>query len=153
MSTRASTFDKALRETAVTALSAHGFRFDGGRTFRQLSEDHRTCRIIDFQLGQRSMAGKFIVNLGVFAEGDSLGVSAAQANEYDCRFERRMRIGTLIPNKLHRLASLPFIGFLFGSADRWWAFSNEPDLTTAAVAAAVDKVTAHGFAWFSTTGP
>jgi hypothetical protein len=99
------------------------------------------------------MAGKFTVNLGVFAEGDSLGISTARANEYDCRFERRTRIGTLIPNKLHRLASFPFIGFLFGSPDRWWTFSNEPALTNAAVAAAVDKVKTHGFAWFNTSGP
>lgn len=152
MSARASAFDKALQEIAVPALTAHGFRFDGSRTFRHLSEDRRTSQIINFQLGQRSMAGKFTVNLGVFVQGDRRGVSPSQANESDCPFERRTRIGALIL-RFPKLASLPFIGFLFGSPDKWWTFSDDPTRTAAAVSAAVDKVTAYGLSWFNASGP
>lgn len=80
MSTRAAAFDKALREIAVPARSAQGFNFNGSRTFRRVSADCRICWIIDFQVGQRSTAGKFTVNLGVFVEGDGADVSVSQAN-------------------------------------------------------------------------
>lgn len=153
MSARGSAFDKALREIAVPALSAHGFKFDGSRTFRRFSEDGHTCQIINFQLGQRSMAGKFTVNLGVFADGDSLDVRVDRANEYDCRFECRTRIGMLIPLRFPKLAKLPFIGFLFGIQDKWWSFTEAPSRTGAAVTVAVDAISAYGLGWLNARGP
>lgn len=152
MSARTSAFDTALRELVVPALAPHGFRFDGSRTFRHLSNDKRTCRIINFQLGQRSMAGKFTVNLGVFNEGDSPGVSASRANEYDCRPERRTRIGAIIPRRHPRLAKLPFVGFLWDMPDKWWPFSEDASRTGAAVSVAVDKIAAHGLGWLNAGG-
>ena len=153
MSSRASSFNKALREIAVPTLSAHGFKFDGSRTFRQLSSDRRTCKIINFQLGQRSMEGKFTVNLGVFTEGDFPGISASRANEYDCQFERRTRIGALIPPRLPKLVALPYIGFLFGIPVKWWSFSEDSSHTGKTVSLAVDKITSYGLSWLNTSGP
>ncbi|PTS82663.1 hypothetical protein DBR00_16185 [Pseudomonas sp. HMWF032] len=152
MSARASAFDNALREIAVPALASHGFKFDGSRTFRRFSEGRRTCLIINFQLGQRSMAGKFTINLGVFVEGDNPGISTSRANAYDCRFERRTRIGALIPLQFPKLASLPWIGFLFGGPDKWWVFSDDSSDTDAVLSDAVDKITAHGLSWLNTIG-
>lgn len=153
MSSRASAFDKTLREIAVPALEVHGFKFDGARTFRRISSDGRTSQIINFQLGQRSMAGKFTVNLGLFTEGDRPGVSPAHAKEHDCRFECRTRIGALISPRHPRLASLPFIGMLFGIPDKWWTFAEDPSRNAASVFTAVDKIRAHGFGWLIATGP
>lgn len=150
MSARASAFELALREIAVPALAPHGFRFDGRRTFRRRSEDGRICRIVNFQLGQRSMAGKFTVNLGVFVEGDGVGIDASRANAYDCHSARRTRIGALMPRRFTRFAALPFIGFLFGGLDKWWAFSEDAARTRAAVSVAMDTVVAHGLDWLAT---
>lgn len=149
MSARTSAFDRALRGTALPALAAHGFRFDGGRTFRRLSEDGRICRIVNFQLGQRSMEGKFTVNLGVFVEGDGSGIETSRAHEYDCRRDRRARIGALIPQRFPRLVGLPFVGFLFGSLDRWWSFSEDDARTRAAMSAAVEATVSHGLDWLA----
>lgn len=153
MSARASVFDKALREIAVPALSAHGFRFDGSRTFRRLSEDGRSCQIIHFQLGQRSMGGRFTVNLGVFREGDRTGVSPGRAHEHDCPLERRTRLGALLPLRFPALARLPLVGFLFGRPDKWWSFSEEPTRTGKAVSAAVDMIAANGLGWLNADKP
>jgi hypothetical protein len=151
MSARASTFDRALREVAAPVLLAHGFEFDGSRTFRRLSGE--TCQIINFQLGQRSMAGKFTVNLGFFSDGDRPGVSAARANDYDCLTEHRARIGALIPVRFPRMAKLPYVGFLFGIPDKWWPFSSDSSLTYISVSTAVDKIVAHGLGWLKVSGP
>jgi hypothetical protein len=153
MSARASAFDKALREIAVPALSVHGFKFDGSRTFRRVSQDGRICQIINFQLGQRSMAGKFTVNLGIFEQEDCPAVSANGANEYDCRTERRTRIGALIPLRFPKLANLPFVGFLYGVPDKWWSFSQDSSHTGAAVSAVVDVISAYGLSWLNASGP
>lgn len=149
MSERTSAFDRALREIAVSALSNHGFTFNGGRTFRRVSVDGRTCPIIDFQLGQRSRAGKFTTNRGVFSEDDQPGLSAHRANVDDCNFGQRRRIGTLIPLRFPTLTSLPWIGFLFGSPDKWWRFSADPSHTNAALSAAVDELIIRGLSWLN----
>ncbi|TXH65425.1 MAG: DUF4304 domain-containing protein [Lysobacteraceae bacterium] len=153
MSTRVSVFDQALREIAVPALAARGFRFDGSRTFRRLAEHSRVSQIINFQLGQRSMAGKFTVNLGIYVDGDSSGINPSRAQEHDCLFERRRRIGALIPLRFPGLAALPFVGFLFGTRDRWWSFSENPSRTASSLSAAVEQITAHGLDWLNTTIP
>ena len=153
MSVRASAFDKALRGIAVPALSTHGFKFDGSRTFRRLSQGGRICQIINFQLGQRSMEGKFTVNLGIFAEEDCPAVSANGAHEYDCRSQRRTRIGALIPLRFPKLANLPFVGFLYGAPDKWWSFSEDESHTYEAVSTVVDTISAYGLGWLNTIGP
>ena len=155
MSSRTSAFDDALRKVAVPALSGYGFTFNAGRTFRRVSTDGLSCQIIDFQLGQRSMEGKFTINLGVFVEGDQPGLSVSRASLDDCHFGRRRRIGTLIPLRFPTLASLPWIGFLFGTPDKWWRFSADPSQTNAALSAAVDDLIIRGLGWLDagmTTG-
>lgn len=153
MSSRASAFDKALRDVAVPALAAHGFKFDGSRTFRRLLGDGRSSQIVNFQLGQRSLEGTFTVNLGIFIEGDRLGVRPDHAKEYDCQFERRTRIGALIPPRFPRLASLPLVGMLFGIPDKWWPFSDDLSRTCASVSTAVDMIAGHGLGWLSASRP
>ena len=150
--TRASAFDKALREIAVPALAQHGFAFDGKRTFRRVSDAPRVSDIINFQLGQRSMSAKFTVNLGIFAEGDAPGVSVGQAKEYDYLTQRRTRIGSLML-KSPTLSKLPWVGFLFGVPDKWWWFSETYAQTRASVTAAVETLVTTGVGWFATNRP
>jgi hypothetical protein len=153
VSTRSDAFDEALRLIAARVLAGHGFKFDGNRTFRRLSADQRVSELVNFQLGQRSLAGKFTVNLGVYVDGDISGVNVAQAKEHHCPHGRRMRIGHLIPAKLPVLAKLPYIGFLFGPRDKWWPCSGDPAQLGAALSAVVDKIVLYGLPWQKASGP
>lgn len=149
MSARTAAFDRTLRAIAVPALAPHGFRFDGRRTFRRVSDDGRVCRIVNFQLGQRSMEGKFTANLAVFVDGDAADIAPDRAHESDCRWDRRTRIGALMPQRFPRLIGLPFVGFLFGTRDTWWPFSDDEARAAAAVASAVEAIAAHGLDWLA----
>ncbi|WP_354549945.1 DUF4304 domain-containing protein [Rhodanobacter soli] len=153
MSTRFDAFDRALREIAVPALSAHGFKFDGSRTFRRLSQDRSVSELVNFQLGQRSMSGKFTVNLGVYADGDSPGISADQAKEHDCAPARRTRLGPLIPTRFPALAKLPYIGFLFGPGDKWWSCSDDATQMGLVMPVVVNKIIQCGLPWHKVSGP
>jgi hypothetical protein len=147
MTKRAKTFDKVLKEVAVPELKKTGFHYDGGRTFRKIINNGTAVQIINLQLGQRSKEGKFTVNLGVFHAGDSAGVILANAYEYHCKWAKRIRIGQLIPSKLRRLQVIPFIGWLFGSFDRWWKFSEDSHLTRKNIALITDIIISYGITW------
>lgn len=153
MARHSRTLDTALRQAVAPALAAHGFRFDGSRTFRRLSDEGRVAEIVNFQLGQRSLAGRFTVNLGVFVLGDAAGVGAGQANEYHCAPARRARLGLIEPPRFPRLAGLPYLGALFAPKDRWWPIAAEPARAPAAVAEALERILGHGLAWFRSVHP
>lgn len=147
MPARSKIFDKVLREITVPELKKSGFHFDGSRTFRKIIDNNATVQIINFQLGQRSKEGKFTVNLGVFHAGDSAGIILANTYEYHCQWANRTRIGQLIPSKLRWLRAIPFIGWLFGSFDRWWKFSEDDHLTRKNIALVTDTITRYGIPW------
>lgn len=140
-------FDAALREIAQPALAAHGFRFDGSRTFRRVADDGRSAAIVNFQRGQRSMEGRFTVNLGVYREGDSDGIAPAKAKEYHCAPHRRTRLGPCMPGWLPALARLPWLGILFGPRDRWWPLDSDDARMQATMATVVDAIARHGLPW------
>jgi hypothetical protein len=63
-------FDKQLKAIVRPELAARGFLFDGKRVFRRAREfDGWTAiQIVEFQLGRKSLVGRFTANVGVFAE-------------------------------------------------------------------------------------
>jgi hypothetical protein len=149
MTKRAKTFDKVLKEIAVPELKKNGFHFDGSRTFRKKTNDCPTILIINFQLGQRSMEGKFTVNLGVFHEGDFAGIPIDKACEYHCKRDYRTRIGQLIPSKLKSFQAIPFIGWLFGIPDRWWRFSDDKQATAKNISQVMTILKLYGMPWLN----
>lgn len=147
MSAQSLVFDDALRRIAVPALAAHGFAYDASRTFRRVSADGKHADLINVQLGQRSLEGKFTVNLGVFRADDNPGIDVRKAKEYHCPMSRRVRIGLVVPPRLPGLAKLPAVGFLFGGQDRWWRFSTDEAMTGLEMQHVVGLVIEHGLAW------
>jgi hypothetical protein len=147
MPDRAKIFDKVLKEIAVPDLKKNGFHYDGNRTFRKLTKNGSVAQIINFQLGQRSMAGKFTVNLGVYHEGDFAGILLNNACEYHCKQDKRIRIGHIIPAKLKRLQGIPFIGWLFGIPDRWWRFSDDQQFTRNNISQVMNVLNRYGVPW------
>lgn len=103
-------FDEAMGEVIAPVLAGMGFRRGRGRAFRRLAADGSAAQLVEFQLGQRALAGRFTVNLGVFLAADAPGVAAADAREYHCAPHRRSRLGMLAAPRHPRLAAMPLVG-------------------------------------------
>ena len=146
----AATFDRALREVAKSRLEPLGYKFDGRRTFRRSVAAGRCAQIVNFQLGQRSLQGRFAVNLGVFIAGrDSAPADVTVENvmEYHCPAERRQRLGLLMPRASEALERFPGIGILFGRKDKWWPFSADAASTQVRLREATDAIERYGLPW------
>jgi uncharacterized protein DUF4304 len=97
-------FSENLRKLVVPALTEAGFAFDGSRTFRRLPSGSPCVQIINFQLGQRFMEGRFTVNLAVYNPEDATAqMQPKLACEHHCSARLRQRLGVLIPGRLGRL--------------------------------------------------
>jgi hypothetical protein len=142
-------FTTRLKAEAAPALAEAGFVFDGRRTFRRLSADGSGAQIVNFQLGDRFMAGKFTVNVAVYdpARCDAR-VEPAKALEHHCAPALRQRLGLLIPGRLRALERLPVVGLVFRPRDTWWATDD-----ATAVGAATDAVAAYGLPWLEARSP
>ncbi|MDF3032063.1 MAG: hypothetical protein K0R03_2621 [Moraxellaceae bacterium] len=155
MSTPAKVFTPALRSVVVEPLREAGFTFDGSRTFRCVAADGSAARIINFQLGQRAMAGQFAVNLGVFLAGPvpkgREAITPEKAMEFHCEPAQRQRLGLLLPPRVPLLARLPVIGMLFGPQDLWWECSADQDYTGRELRRALSALQRHGLPWLETT--
>lgn len=141
------TFDRAVRQLVAPVLVDLGFRGDRGRTFRRVSGDGTAAEIIDFQRGQRSLAGRFTVNLGVFFAGDAPAITVGHAREYHCAPARRARLGLLAPPAYPRLAAVPILGVFFQPKDTWWRFGPDYDQTGKRVSVALRLLMAEGIPW------
>ncbi|MGI9318616.1 MAG: DUF4304 domain-containing protein, partial [bacterium] len=71
MTARSDTFDACLIEIVSPKLIDIGFEFDKSRTFRRFADQQTVAEFINFQLGQRSLEGKFTVNLGVLTQKEA----------------------------------------------------------------------------------
>lgn len=147
MTPRTRTFGGSLREVAAPVLRAEGFAFDRSRTFRRIDAQHGFVDIINFQLGQRSLAGKFTVNLGVFGRGDADGISLEKALPYHCPYGANTRLGLLIPAGIPVLRRLPAVGFLLGPRDRWWRCTDDEAFTRRQVRKVTDVIVTRGLPW------
>lgn len=136
-------FTHRLRTLVAPALTAAGFVFDGSRTFRRLTAGGTRAQIVNFQMGVRSMAGRFTVNLAVYDPDDApFAAPPAEAIESQCSHRRRMRLGVLIPGPLAAFARLPVIGVVFRPRDRWWRVDDGQGIEVAR-----DATLTVGIAW------
>jgi len=149
MSARSQLFDQILASMYLPALS--GFTFDRSRTFRRVVETGTCVEIINLQLGQRSLEGRFTVNLGVFKSGDLAAIPLAKAKEYHCKHVYRTRIGLIIPPRFSLLADIPFLGIFFAPRDRWWKFSDNPEQTTVQMSIVLNLIRTYGLPWLVNT--
>jgi hypothetical protein len=147
MTDRSDVFDECLSELVSPRLEGLGFRFDRSRTYRRLVSDRTAVEIVNFQLGQRRLEGRFTVNLGVLDQERSQekGVELKRAYPYDCVFQDR--IGCVLPPKIEFLKDVPYLGMIFGSHDKWWRFSADKEFTLRQVGEVCDKVIDYGVPW------
>lgn len=149
MPSHARSFSEHLRSVVGPALAEAGFAFDGRRTFRRLPKGTPCVQIINFQLGERFMEGKFTVNLAVYDPAEaSAQVAPSEAFEYHCAARLRQRVGFLIPSPLRVFAPLPAIGVLFRPRDKWWRAGLPGD-----VEKATEAVVSYGLPWLEANTP
>ena len=79
MTARSDIFAECLNEIVSPRLIDMGFEFDKSRTYRRFVNDQTAVEIINFQLGQRRLEGKFTVNLGVFFQAQSKDIALKKA--------------------------------------------------------------------------
>ena len=151
MAAQSEAFDRAIGLIMAPALADLGFRPGRGRTFRRLSADGTAAEIVNFQLGQRSLAARFTVNLGLFVAGDAPNVAVNQAKEYDCLPARRSRLGLTTPPRFPRLAELPVAGLLFQTQDKWWRA--EPSRIEESLSETLQLLKAEGLPWLQRVSP
>lgn len=147
MTARSDTFDQCLVEVVSPKLDEIGFKFDSSRTYRRLVNSETVVEIINFQLGQRRLEGKFTVNLGVLTEdqAQSKGVELTEAYPYSCQFQNR--IGCVLPPKSELLKDVPYLGMIFGSHDKWWRFSGDKEFTLRQVNDVYEEIINYGVPW------
>lgn len=145
----ARSFSEHLRNLVVPAFAEAGFAFDGSRTFRRLPAGTPYAQIINFQLGERFMAGKFTVNLAVYNPDDAAArVEPKLALEYHCSARLRQRLGFLVPGRLGAFARLPVLGLFARPRDQWWR-AGDPKT----VEEAKEAVFSYGLAWLDSNTP
>jgi hypothetical protein len=149
MPSYARSFSEHLRNLVAPALAEAGFAFDGSRTFRRSPKGTSCVQIVNFQLGERFMEGKFTVNLAVYDPENAFAqVASDQALEHHCSTRLRQRLGVLIPRPLGVFARLPAIGFLFRPKDKWWRAGLPGDLDKA-----TEAVVSYGLPWLDANTP
>ena len=117
-------FDRQLKAIARPELVARGFVFDGKRVFRRAIEfDGWTAvQIVEFQLGIKTLVGRFTGNVGVFAERfRPLDWQAADGapRTYDCLPAMWKRLGYFFDEPRSWVASI--LGHSKPArGDYWW---------------------------------
>ena len=158
MAERTKLLKTLIKQIVAPTLQEEGFRFDGERTFRKLGASGQTCQIINFQVGQRFMAGKFTINLGVYSSDTSLEPdhpALSEANEWNCLPGFRRRLGVLIRSRwtilwtryLGDSGSVWWKHILYGPGDRWWPFSEDHVSTAASISSALACLQKFGLPW------
>lgn len=109
--------------------------------------DHggHVVEIINFQLGQRSLEGKFTVNLGKLSDEDRGDVELGKAYPYHCRIQTR--IGPILPPRSVHLAAIPVLALFFGAHDQWWRFSEDKAFTFRQLQKVTELVVSHAVPW------
>lgn len=143
----------AVRKIVAPALKEEGFAYDGKRFFRRHHPDGRVD-IVSYQLGLRSIAGRFTVNLSIYLPGDYDAGSdpkfrAERVTDGHCVPSRRTRLGMLVPPAIPALARLPKLGFLFQPKDQWWPCGSSQEQTEREVASTLRLLRDVGLRWFN----
>lgn len=149
MSEATHVLDFQLRSVLDPLLAERGFRFDRLRTFRRVRGDG-SVQIVNVQVGERSMASQFTVNLGVFRPGDQVidpKFNPHRPMEYHCPPQRRERLGRLRPTLLYELRRVPVLGVLGQPRDHWWKLSDDPRRTAASLRDAGALLVDKGLPW------
>jgi len=125
------TFEKSLKSIVQPALREHNFDFNGKRDF--VRENGGVIMTVNFQLGQRALAGKFTVNLEVGAETERLG--CVRENWWS--------------GFIYKLfgENDPWWKGAFLPKDKWWRISDSEASMDRTMREVLSMLEAHGLPW------
>lgn len=155
-SERIKILDAGIKEIVGPFLKERQFDYTPKtRTFRKTNPENECTWIIDFQVGQRFMEGRFTVNLAFFYPDLHSEIKQesplAEPREYHCHPWNRERLGALrdtpITSFFKRFikgSNHWFTQWLITSPDRWWKFSNNEPETRRSLKKVVKELKEHG---------
>lgn len=143
-------FNRQLKKIVSPRLTIAEFKFDEKRTFRRVLHcgGISLCQIVEFQVGIKSLTGKFTVNLAVYSNsfrpsdwkdpGDLPG-------SWNCLPGKSIRLGQFYKRKrslIERILRAPF-----SSSDHWWGQSEKETAMDATFNEVTDLILGEGLAW------
>jgi hypothetical protein len=148
-------FDRQLAAVVRPVLEPLGFIAGVHRCFRRIGPaDHGTiAHIVHFQVGIKSMTGKFTVNLCVYHSKFCLhpgDVTPETATFGSGLLELWVRVAQLEPVRPSLIGRI--LGRSTEPPDRWWEQSADPVAMAAALREPLALVLAHAPAWFEQHG-
>jgi hypothetical protein len=145
-------FYRQLMKSVSPRLTLAEFKFDEKRTFRRVLNCDRipVCQIIEFQVGIKSLTGKFTVNLAVYS--NSFRPSDWQdpgelPGSWNCLPGKSIRLGRFYNRKrslIERILRVPF-----SSHDHWWAQADKETTMDATFKDVTDLILGDGLAWLN----
>ena len=147
--------DRQIAAVARPALEPLGFIAGAHRAFRRIhAVEHGTLvHIVHFQVGIKSLTGKFTANLAVYHSafcprpGAVTPDTASFGDGFLALWARVAMLAPPDPSLLQKiLKRTP------EAEDRWWPHSEKPAAMAAAVQDVVALVVAHAPAWFEVHG-
>jgi hypothetical protein len=148
-------FDRQLAAVVPPVLEPLGFRGGVHRAFRRIRQgDHGTlAHIVHFQVGIKSMTGRFTVNFVVYHSKFCLRpgeVTAETATFGDGFMELWARVAQLEPVRPSLIGRI--LGRSTEPPDRWWEQSADAAAMASALREPLALVLAHAPRWFEQYG-
>lgn len=145
------TFNRQLKKSVSPRLMSAGFAFDQKRTFRRILKfgDISVCQIVEFQVGIKSVTGKFTVNLGVYSNSFrpiDWNDCGELPNSWDCLPGKSVRLGRFYKPKqslIKRIFRVPVFSY-----DHWWAQAETEKVMDETFNEVSDLILGDGSAWF-----
>jgi hypothetical protein len=153
----AKALERGIRQLIKPEMVSRGFSYEAStRTFRRRSSE--CIQIVDFQIGVRTMAGKFTVNLAVFhpeyCEPVSREFVPDEPREVHCLMEFRRRLSVLRDTPLttffrNRVRSTDSFlrWWLVTPTDKWWPFTSDAVQVTTALGSMRELLFVRGLDW------
>ena len=149
--------ERGIRQLIKPEMVSRGFSYESStRTFRRPSGE--CIQIVDFQIGVRTLAGKFTVNLAVFHPEYSDPISRELLpdgpRESHCLMEFRRRLSVLRDTPLtkffrNRVRSTDSFlkWWLVTPTDKWWSFTSDDVQVATALGLVRELLLARGLDW------
>jgi hypothetical protein len=154
---RVKALESGIRQLIKPEMVSRKFSYDSStRTFRRTSGE--CIQIVAFQIGVRSMEGKFTVNLAVFhpdhCDPASRALLPDRPRDFHCRMDFRRRLSVLRDTPLtrffrSRVRSTDSLlkWWLVTPSDNWWSFTADDEQVATELGLVKELLLSRGLDW------
>lgn len=133
-------------------LAPLGFRYDGRRVFRRAvaHEPFPCVQIVEFQAGQRSLSGRFTVNLGVYSLRSARDPATPVPDPLPCHClpDMTTRLGLLRPG-IWAVMRAVFGPERVPLGDKWWPYRGDPQNVARTMNRVAQLIVRYGVPWLA----